>query len=74
MLSPLFEQRAFPDGALLARQGTPAGYTIYLLEGEVELVYRLRQRGEDNDLDGEEVRALLFQDPCIWLGEQHVSS
>ena len=53
-IGPLFEQRLYPDGALLARQGDPAKCIFFLEEGTTEIFHTMRP-GDSGDSD-EEVR------------------
>ena len=41
-IGPLFEQRLYPDGALLARQGDPAKCIFFLEEGTTEIFHTMR--------------------------------
>ena len=51
-IGPLFEQRLYPDGALLARQGDPAKCIFFLEEGTTEIFHTMRP-GDSGDSDEE---------------------
>lgn len=50
-ITPLFEQRQYPDGALLATQGSPSRCIYFLQEGTVEVFHK---RSDYVDSEGEE--------------------
>jgi CRP-like cAMP-binding protein len=56
-LSPLFEERCYARGGLLAREGEPADSLFYVEEGTVEICFSRKQR-PDEDLVDEEARFL----------------
>lgn len=52
-ISPLFEQRLYPAGAVLARQGDPAACIFFIEEGSIK-VFHTRVGHESADSDEEE--------------------
>lgn len=53
MLSPLFEERCYTKGGLLAREGDPADTLFYIVEGEAEICFSIKQRADEDLIDSE---------------------
>ena len=51
--APLFEERIYPDGAFLAKQGEAAKCNFFVLEGEA-VVYHTKDTPDDSDSEEEE--------------------
>ena len=52
LLSPLFQQRRYRKGEIMAEQGTPASTLFYIQSGECEVLHRL-DAGGDEDFEDE---------------------
>ncbi len=50
-LSPLFEQRSYHSGGLLAREGDPADALFYVEAGTVQVCFPLRVRPDEDLVD-----------------------
>lgn len=54
-VGPLFEQRLYPDGTKLARQGDPAHCIYFIEEGYVQVMHTIvRDNAVDSDEEEEE--------------------
>lgn len=53
LLSPLFEERCYTKGGLLAREGEPADTLFYVEEGEAEICFSIKQRADEDLVDSE---------------------
>lgn len=53
MLSPLFEERCYTRGGMLAREGDPADTLFYIEEGEAEICFSIKQRADEDLVDSE---------------------
>ncbi|CAL8468719.1 g8259 [Coccomyxa elongata] len=54
MLSPLFEERCYTRGGMLAREGDPADTLFYIEEGEAEICFSIKQRADEDLIESEE--------------------
>ena len=50
-LSPLFEERSYSGGGLLAREGDPAEALFYVESGTVQICFPLRVRPDEDLVD-----------------------
>ena len=48
LLSPLFQQRRYRKGEIMAEQGTPATTLFYIQSGECEVLHRLDEAGDED--------------------------
>ncbi len=53
MLSPLFEERCYTRGGMLAREGDPADTLFYIEEGEAEICFSIKQRADEDLVESE---------------------
>ena len=58
LLSPLFQQRRYRKGDIMAEQGAPATTLFYIQSGECEVLHRLDLEG-DEDFEDEVSRCLV---------------
>ena len=48
LLSPLFQQRRYRKGEIMAKQGAPATTLFYIQSGECEVLHRLDLEGDED--------------------------